>query len=214
MTHTHQYEELGPGYYYHIYNRGNNRENLFNEEKNYFYFLNLLKKHILPIADLYAYCLMKNHFHFLVKIKLPDEVERDDEKSERFLKPVRFEQTVSRSFSNFFNAYAKAINKEYSRTGSLFQERFRRKRIDKDSYFTEIIFYIHGNPQRHGFVDDFRKYKHSSYQRLLSEQPTRLKRDEVLTWFGGKEAFMEYHEGYRNALLDYKYFLEKFSDDD
>lgn len=59
---------------YHIFNRGNNGENIFIEDKNYYYFLGLLKKHILPIADIYAYCLLKNHFHLLLKIKDPDEI--------------------------------------------------------------------------------------------------------------------------------------------
>ena len=65
---------LQPGVYYHIYNRGNNRENLFLENRNYPYFLTLYEKHIEPIADTYAYCLMRNHFHLLVKIKETSQV--------------------------------------------------------------------------------------------------------------------------------------------
>lgn len=68
------------GHYYHIYNRGNNKENIFIEERNYVYFLQLLKIYILPVADVYAYCLLKNHFHLLVRIKeedeLPEKVQR------------------------------------------------------------------------------------------------------------------------------------------
>jgi len=65
---------LQSGVYYHIYNRGNNRENLFLEEKNYPYFLFLYEKHIEPVADTYAYCLMRNHFHLLVRIKETSQV--------------------------------------------------------------------------------------------------------------------------------------------
>ena len=54
---------------YHIYNRGNNREDLFREERNYRYFMSLYVKYIEPIADTFAYCLLKNHFHVLVRIK-------------------------------------------------------------------------------------------------------------------------------------------------
>ena len=57
------------GQYYHIYNRGNNRETLFVEDRNYRHFLRLYAKHITPVADTYAYCLLGNHFHFLVCIK-------------------------------------------------------------------------------------------------------------------------------------------------
>ena len=60
---------LQHGRYYHIYNRGVNRENLFVEERNYRYFLQLYARHVEPIAYTYAYCLLRNHFHFLVQIK-------------------------------------------------------------------------------------------------------------------------------------------------
>ena len=65
---------LQPGVFYHIYNRGNNGEDLFREERNYLYFLKLYEKYITPIADTYAYCLLKNHFHFFVRIKSEDEI--------------------------------------------------------------------------------------------------------------------------------------------
>ena len=63
------------GKYYHIFNRGNNRENIFIEERNYRYFLKLCAKHITHVADTYAYCLLRNHFHFLVRIKTMEEQE-------------------------------------------------------------------------------------------------------------------------------------------
>ncbi len=65
---------LQPSQYYHIYNRGNNRENIFVSEENYRYFLKLYAVHIEPVADTYAYCLLKNHFHVLVRIK--DQADR------------------------------------------------------------------------------------------------------------------------------------------
>ena len=55
--------------YYHLYNRGNNKEALFKEGRNYYYFLDLYKKYIYPMADLYAYCLLPTHFHFIIRIK-------------------------------------------------------------------------------------------------------------------------------------------------
>ena len=99
-----------PGVVYHVFNRGNNNENIFIEEKNYYYFLNLVKKHILPIAEVYCYCLLKNHFHLLVRIK----------DSLQILE--RFQTKPYTPFSNMFNSYTKSINKMYNRTGSLFQE--------------------------------------------------------------------------------------------
>jgi putative transposase len=57
------------GQYYHIYNRGNNRENLFVEQRNYPYFLKQYTKHILPVAETFAYCLLPNHFHFAIRTR-------------------------------------------------------------------------------------------------------------------------------------------------
>ncbi len=169
---------LEKGYFYHIYNRGNNKENLFLEEDNYTYFLNLISKYLLPISDIYAYCLLKNHFHILLRIKEETDV---------------LENKLHLPFSNLFNAYTKSINKKYNREGSLFKERYKRKRITDEKYLMQNIVYIHLNPIKHGFYENFRGYPHSSFNALISEKPTKLKRKEVLELFGGKENFIDAH---------------------
>jgi len=181
---------LEPGKYYHIYNRGNNRENIFREDRNYHYFMQLYGKYIAPVADTFAYCLLRNHFHFLVRVKTGRVSET---------RPVLTAPDVSRAFNNWFNAYAKAINKAYQRTGSLFERPFSRIEVTSDRYFLALINYIHHNPQKHGFVADFREYPYSSYQAVLSTKPTRLQRDEVLEWFGGSARFEESHRAMADA---------------
>jgi putative transposase len=187
---------LESGNYYHIYNRGNNKEQIFRNEADYFYFLHLLVKHILPTTHIYCYCLMSNHFHLLIRI-------RDDDKQTNI---DGTEINVSQCFSNFFNAYTKAFNKKYNRTGKLFAERFKRKLVDCDAYFSELIYYIHANPQRHQIIGDFRDYKYSSYQEIISAETTYLSRNEVLNWFGGKHFFEEYHAERVQYLLNYEAF--------
>jgi len=177
---------LEPGKYYHIYNRGNNRENIFREERNYAYFLRLYAKYVEPVADTFAYCLLKNHFHFLVRIKTSRVLETREVSIET--------REVLQQFSNLFNSYAKAINKAYNRTGRLFQERFGRIEVTSDRYFVALIRYIHRNPQKHGLATDFRDWPYSSYHAHLSGKPTRLKRDEVLAWFDGAEGFAQVHQ--------------------
>ena len=198
--------------YYHIDNRGNNREDIFIQERNYYHFLNLYGKYIEPIAETFAYCLLKNHFHCLVRIKSENEIietlktlkvspANSRSAMHRSLPSQQPGQTTkplgslypSRQFSNLFNAYAKAINAAYGRTGSLFQHPFGRVMVTNTSQFFQVIIYIHQNPQKHGFVDDFREWKYSSYDTLLSEKPTQLKRDQVFEWVGGKQQYIDLH---------------------
>lgn len=167
---------LLPGNYYHIYNRGINGTSLFFEEQNYPFFLNLLGKYALIVTEIYAYCLMNNHFHLLVRI-----LDRPEKKPHL-------------GFSHLFNSYAQAINKQYERSGSLFERPFRRKLIDSETYLWYMILYIHHNPVHHGFCDDFKDYPHSSYHFINSDKETYLKRAEVLRWFDGCEGFIESHQ--------------------
>ncbi len=140
--------------YYHLYNRGNNKEALFKEGRNYYYFLDLYKKYIYPMADLYAYCLLPTHFHFIIRIKSLSEIEEFYQDESQTWRQVR----------TFLGTYTKSINKTYNRTGHLFEGRYSRKIVLKDEYFFQLISYIHQNPQTHGIVSDFRIWPYSSYQ--------------------------------------------------
>ena len=167
---------LLPGKTYHVYSRGNNREDIFREARNYRHFMKLYAYHVAPVADTFAYCLLRNHFHLLVRIK----------REETRLDP-------SRRFANLLNAYSKAFNRAYGRTGALFQRPFGRIEVDTDAYFHQLVIYVHRNPQRHGLIPDFREWPYSSYHALLSARATRLRRDETLAWFDGRESFVRMH---------------------
>jgi REP element-mobilizing transposase RayT len=180
---------LQQGQTYHIYHRGNNRENIFFEERDYDSFLQLYAKVVEPVADTYAYCLLRNHFHFLVRIRTEEETVRVSETL-----GVSWVLDPSHQFGNVLNAYADAINETYGRTGSLFQNSFGQVQVTSDVHFVHLISYIHQNPRKHGLVEDFRDWPHSSYHALLSEKPTRLKREQVLAWFDGPAAFQQFHQ--------------------
>ena len=150
--------------------------------------MNLYAKYIEPVAETYAYCLLRNHFHLLVRIKSEEEIEE----TLRVFKTLRV-LSPSAQFSNFFNAYAKAINKAYGRTGSLFQHPFGRVPVINTKQFYRVVVYIHQNPQKHGFVEDFREWKYSSYDTLLSGKQTRLQRGQVMDWFGDRAGFETLH---------------------
>ena len=154
-------EPLQFGPYYHIYNRGNNGNGLFAERRNYPYFLERYAVYIEPVAETYAYCLMPNHFHFAIRVRTEEEQEVYHEARRRARKigPISepFElQEPSRAFNNLFISYARAFNKATGRTGTLFERPFGRKAIDREGYLLTVVRYIHHNPQRHGFVGDFR----------------------------------------------------------
>lgn len=167
--------------FYHIYNRGINSENLFKETTNYEYFLSLYREHIDIIADTYSFCLMKNHFHLLVKIKSEEELENFSKRH------------ISQSFSNLYNAYTKAFNKKYHRHGALFERPFKRKLIKNENYLLNLIQYIHNNPVHHGFCENPIEYPWSSYLSCLSQKPTRLKREKVIELFEDIENFKYLH---------------------
>ena len=201
------------GVFYHVYNRGINGEDLFKEARNYPYFLKLYAKYITPVAETYAYCLMKNHFHLLIRIRSEEEVIRNtgglNANVGRVLNPsdVTTEaiKRISNQFAKLFNSYAQAINKAYGRTGGLFEELFRRIPVDNEDYRVQLVYYIHANPQKHGFVSDFREYPHSSYHAHLSKLDTQLRRAELMDWFGDADAYEKYHLP-NQVLAD----LEKF----
>ena len=181
-------EPLENGKYYHIYNRGINSGILFKENSNYEYFLKLYDLHVDPMAETYAWCLIKNHFHFLIRIKDMEAI-----KTENKIQP-------SQSFSNLFNAYTKAFNKKYNRHGALFERPFRRKRIEDENYFQNLIAYIHNNPVHHNICEHPLNYPWSSYIICLSDKPTKLKRKEVIEIFNDIENFKYIHQLKSNDL--------------
>jgi putative transposase len=174
---------LKPGGFYHILDRGVNRENIFLEERNYIHFLSLYATYIIPVAETYAYCLLRNHFHLLVRIREPQTGTASKAASAR----------VSKAFNNFLTAYAKAFNKAYGRTGALFQHHFCRILVPSNRYFLVLVRYIHHNPCKHGFVKDFQDWPFSSYHELASKAFTQLARPTVLEWFGSVNGFRKSH---------------------
>ena len=186
-------QALEYGTYYHIYNRGINNTTLFKERTNFEYFLKLYDLHINPIAETYAWCLMKNHFHFLIRIKDVDNI------------VVEKKILPSQSISNLCNAYTKAFNKMYHRHGALFERPFRRKQINFDTYFQNVIIYIHNNPVHHKICEHPLQYPWSSYLTCISEKPTKLQRKEVLSIFDDVDNFKFVHSEKTNY-----YTIENF----
>jgi putative transposase len=161
------------GNYYHIYNRGHNKERIFFEEENYLYFLRQFKKFLIPHVDVFAYCLLPNHFHFFIKINKVEEFEK--------------------GIKNFFISYSRSINQKYNRVGSLFQGRYKTVEIHDDAHFTRMVTYIHQNPLKAGLVKKIEDYKFSSYPAYVSGRLSLVNCTEVLNWYGGIDEFKNCH---------------------
>lgn len=191
--------------FYHIYNRGINGESIFKQERNYPYFLSKYAFYLDSIVDTYAYCLLNNHFHLLIKTKSESEI-RDYCNTKYKGKTIdSIPHFISSQFAHLFNSYTQSINKAVNRTGALFESPFRRIEVGHNSYFTQLIKYIHFNPQKHGLVKDFRDYPHSSYHSHLLTKTTKLKRTEVLSWFGNTNEYQKFHSALNqeNKIIDF-----------
>jgi putative transposase len=176
---------------YHIYNRAIGDERLFRNQENYFYFLEKYQHYLGEKLDTLAYCLIPNHYHFLVKIK-------EDSSNDLIVK----------AFSDFQNSYSKSFNKAFGRNGALFQRKFKRKKIATEDYLSRIIIYIHQNPVKHQLAKDPIDWKYSSLKSYFSEKPSKLDRRLVLDWFGGLEGFQKYHKANSELYLPEELILE------
>jgi putative transposase len=205
---------LEPENYYHIYNRGNNDEALFYSNENYRYFLVKFDDYFDDLLTLHAFCLLKNHFHLLVEIKKQNEIKNNILVKERNIKLRKYvnesaEVILSKQFQYFFIGYAKALNKQTDRHGSLFEKPFRRKFIANDEYYRNVMYYIHRNLEHHGSSLDFRDYPWSSYSRILESKPSKLPKSQIMNVFENAETFTEFHskdrnlEQYKEELIDY-----------
>ncbi|MEN7548056.1 hypothetical protein AAG747_09050 [Rapidithrix thailandica] len=201
-----------PEVLYHVYNHANGSENLFCNEGNYGYFLHKYTEYLFPVVTTFAYCLMPNHFHFLVQVRREGELlafykERFAEKLKTVFEVTTLEafrtlqelktdahKVVTKQWADFLNGYTQALNRQQNRKGNLFQSNTKRKEVDNTAYYTHLVHYIHYNPVHHGFAKTMEEWEFSSYQTCLADKPTRLQREEVLDWFGGKEEYKKYHQ--------------------
>ena len=187
---------LLPSEAYHVFSRAIGNEKLFLNEENYYFFLQKLSLHLLPVCEIYTYSLLPNHFHLLVRI-LPFEsliVEFERIKGKSFDdKEHSISDFVMERFSNLLNSYTKAFNKVNRRKGALFMDYLKRSSVNRDEDFTNYIFYIHKNAVHHSLATSIGSWKFDGYNSILSNSPTLLLREEVLEWFGGRERFIKFH---------------------
>jgi putative transposase len=149
-----------PDHYYHLYNRGNDRNLIFFERENYLHFLRLMRRHLVERSlDVLAYCLMPNHYHLLVQCRTGE---------------------VSGAMQRLSMAYTKAMNRRYKRVGSLFQGQFRAIAVDSDEYLYHLTRYIHFNPVKAGIASHPADWEFSSFLEYAGLRSGTLPRLDVL----------------------------------
>ena len=208
-------EKLIPNQSYHIFNHANGFENIFKENENYRFFLEKYEQYITPIAETYAYCLMPNHFHLVVRIRKREQLEeiirtKNHSAATHFSKvsfdfgkvPVvdsdrisddNIEKFLSKQFSNLFSSYTLSFNRMYKRMGSLFIKNFKREAISDKEYFLNAIVYVHRNPIHHGFCTRYTDWSYTSYCEITSLKSEMVEVDKLLKVFENKESFVEVH---------------------
>lgn len=140
--------EFQRGELYHIYNRGNNRQPIFYSTENYLFFLRKMRTHILPEARILAYCLMPNHFHWLIHTQNNYNQESN---------------SLNMEIGILLRSYTQAINKRFSRTGFLFQQGTNAVEINSQIYAKTCFHYIHQNPVTANLVTQMGKWLFSSF---------------------------------------------------
>lgn len=168
---------------YHLMFRGINRQNIFDEVSDYSFFLDMLDKIKSALGfDIYAYCLMTNHGHLLIKESCPGDL-------------ISIMQRLLTRYAHYYN-------KKYERCGTLFGQRYASEVVSSDRYLWTLVRYIHQNPVRAGFVDDVKGYRWSSYQDYCRENSyaNSLVNREYLfriiagDWDTARSLFIKLHE--------------------
>ena len=173
-----------PGEFYHVYNRGNNKQVIFFNQQNYFFFLKKLRDQLAPISDIIAYCLMPNHFHLLLRPNEKGLVQRMTFREKSM-------QELAYRIGILLSSYSQAINKQNKTVGSLFQQKTKAKMLSEVnngsrlSYFEQCFHYIHQNPVVASLVENVSDWPYSSYLDYAGSRSGILCKKEVFTSLTG-----------------------------
>lgn len=159
------------GHYYHIYNRGARQKTIFPDTETYLFALRRIKEYseILGVTVI-AYCLLPNHYHFLVRQELD-------------IPAGTLAQRV-------FNSYTKAYNKQFQSSGTLFERRYQANHVLQDRYLRNLCYYIHSNPVKHTLVEDVAAWPYSNYLEWVGKRRgTLVDRKFIANFFGSSREY-------------------------
>jgi REP element-mobilizing transposase RayT len=199
--------KLESGCFYHVFNRTNNRELLFKDNDNRKYFLSQYIKYLSSYINTHSFSLLPNHFHFSISVKPVEALIKsilEAHPGARSKKQIKYleisdkdsfcHDLISSQFSRFFTSYSNAFNKKFNRHGNLFHRPFKRIRVETESHFSYLQYYIHHNARKHKIVKEFHEHRWNSWHMLMSNEETFLDREYIFDYFGNKDAFVQFHE--------------------
>jgi len=159
--------------FYHVVFRGINRQNLFEEESDYLYLLQMLQQlKSEMLFEIHGYCLMSNHVHMLIKEKQLGD--------------------ISLIMKRLLTKYSMYFNRKYQRSGALIASRYKSEPIEVDEYFIPLLRYIHQNPLKAGLVEKIEDYDYSSFREYLRGGSLT---DTVFSLsMMGREEWMRFHQ--------------------
>ena len=195
--------KIESGRYYHIYNRGINSRKTFFTDKDFNRFLDKYNYYLGLSFKTLAYCLMSNHFHFLVKVISEKEQqtailnhEKSDLSPEYYILPNPNKRIfkIENLLSHLLNSHTKYINSKYKRTGPLWDGNFKIRMIETDEYLQQCICYIHRNPIHHGLTNSYTAYPFSSFNEVLNNQSIIINPSTALDIFGSRDNYVAAHQ--------------------
>ena len=151
------------GEVYHLYNQSNSYVRIFREAENYRFFLEKIRVHLLPVADVLCYCLMPDHFHLLIHVKPEGAAPSTSIKPQSDPQGgAPYQTAVSHAIRILLSSYTRAYNRRYKNRGTLFRSRTNAKVVATGGYRLRCFRYIHQNPVKDGLVTVATDYPHSS----------------------------------------------------
>ena len=180
---------------YHLFTRVSGNELIFRKEGSYLYFLDQISKYLLPIMDIYAYCLVPQRFSLLICFRSQAEICLNLHIEMKDLSKNEKHKFLMQPISNLLNSYAKAYNKMFQRKGALFVDFIKREKFDHEEGLKEVYKNIHQIPVHSQAVNDISEWKYSSYKSYLDvSKPSKINRNFMLGFFENQNDFIEFHK--------------------
>jgi putative transposase len=203
-----------PNNYYHLVFKSIDGILLFQQAADYRIFLERFKQFTNVVFDNWAYCLLSNHAHFIIKTKPVETIIKNIAETELSKQTVSmkklltataseiiFDEMIERQVNSFMVSFANFTKNKYRHHGGLFQKPFKRLKIDTDAWLQTAIIYIHINPLKHKVFYNCTDYPYSSYPAFTGATAGYCVKEEVLHFFGGLNQFIQLH----NEKVKYYY---------